>query len=165
MSATSVLGQGSTFTVELPRVEGPVERYERLNVDRIPSAAPVSQTHRVLHIEDNLSNLKLIEKIFEQRADVEVVAAMHGSLGLELAREHRPSLILLDLHLPDLNGEEVLSRLRDDPITASIPVVIVSADATPGQVQRLLASGATSYITKPIDVRELLDVFEKAVHR
>ena len=165
VSATSVLGQGSTFTVELPRVEGPVERYERLNGDRIPSAARVPQTHRVLHIEDNLSNLKLIEKIFEQRADVEVVAAMHGSLGLELAREHRPSLILLDLHLPDLNGEEVLSRLRDDPITASIPVVIVSADATPGQVQRLLASGATSYITKPIDVRELLDVFEKAVHR
>ena len=163
VTATSVLGQGSTFTVELPRVEGPVERYERLNGDRAPAAASASDTRRVLHIEDNLSNLKLIEKIFEQRPEVEVVAAMHGSLGLELAREHRPSLILLDLHLPDINGEEVLQRLREDPVTAPIPVVIVSADATPGQVQRLLASGATAYITKPIDVRELLNAYERAL--
>ena len=164
VTATSVLGQGSTFTVELPRVEGPVERYERLNGDRAPAAAAASDSRRVLHIEDNLSNLKLIERIFEQRPEVEVVAAMHGSLGLELAREHRPSLILLDLHLPDINGEEVLQRLREDPVTAPIPVVIVSADATPGQVQRLLASGATAYITKPIDVRELLDAYERALH-
>jgi PAS domain S-box-containing protein len=165
LAATSTLGQGSTFTVELPRVEGPVERYERLNGGRQPTAAPGARRYRVLHIEDNLSNLKLVERIFAQRPDVEVVAAMHGSLGLELAREHDPALILLDLHLPDINGEQVLQRLRDDPVTASIPVVIVSADATSGQVQRLLASGATSYITKPIDVRELLGVFEKAVSR
>jgi CheY-like chemotaxis protein len=164
VTATSVLGQGSTFTLELPRVEGPVERYERLNGDRAPASAPVSDSRRVLHIEDNLSNLKLIERIFEQRPEVEVVAAMHGSLGLELAREHRPSLILLDLHLPDINGEEVLQLLREDPVTAPIPVVIVSADATPGQVQRLLASGATAYTTKPINVRELLDAYERALH-
>jgi CheY-like chemotaxis protein/two-component sensor histidine kinase len=165
MGATSTLGQGSTFSVELPRVEGPVERYERLDGGGHPIAPPAARRHRVLHIEDNLSNLKLVERIFAQRPDVEVVAAMHGSLGLELAREHSPSLILLDLHLPDIGGEKVLQRLRDDPITASIPVVIVSADATSGQIQRLLASGATSYITKPIDVRELLGVFEKAINR
>jgi CheY-like chemotaxis protein len=136
-----------------------------LNGDHAPAPASNSDSRRVLHIEDNLSNLKLIERIFEQRPEVEVVAAMHGSLGLELAREHRPSLILLDLHLPDITGEEVLHRLREDPITAAIPVVIVSADATPGQVQRLLASGATAYITKPIDVRDLLDAYERALGR
>ena len=86
-----------------------------------------------------MSNLKLVERIFAQRPDVEVVAALHGSLGLELAREHNPALILLDLHLPDIGGEQVLQRLRDDPVTASIPVVIVSADATSGQIQRLLS--------------------------
>jgi CheY-like chemotaxis protein len=81
---------------------------------------------------------------------------MQGRLGLELAREHRPVLVLLDLHLPDMGGEQVLQRLREDAATASIPVIIVSADATAGQVQRLLTAGATAYVTKPIDVRQLL---------
>jgi PAS domain S-box-containing protein len=165
IGATSTLGQGSIFSFDLPLVEGPVERFERLNGGGLPAAAPASTVrHRVLHIEDNMSNLKLVERIFAQRPDVEVVAALHGSLGLELAREHNPALILLDLHLPDIGGEQVLQRLRDDPVTASIPVVIVSADATSGQIQRLLASGASSYITKPIDVRELLGVFEQTIN-
>ena len=168
IGATSTLGQGSIFSFDLPRVEGPVERYERLNGgdQTITPGSAVSSAvrHRVLHIEDNMANLKLVERIFAQRPDVEVVAALHGSLGLELAREHNPALILLDLHLPDIGGEQVLERLRDDPATASIPVVIVSADATSGQIQRLLASGASSYITKPIDVRELLGIFEKTVN-
>lgn len=163
LQATSTLGQGSTFSVELPRVEGPVERYERLSPPVAAAAATTNRGYRVLHIEDNLSNIKLVERIFEQRPDVEVIAAMHGGLGLELAREHDPALILLDLHLPDIDGDAVLQRLRDDPVTASIPVVIVSADATSGQIQRLLAAGATAYMTKPIDVRELLSVFEKAI--
>jgi PAS domain S-box-containing protein len=164
IGATSTLGQGSIFSFELPRVEGPVERYERLNGSAHTIVAPAARRHRVLHIEDNMSNLKLVERIFAQRPDVEVIAALHGSLGLELAREHDPALILLDLHLPDIGGEQVLQRLRDDPVTASIPVVIVSADATSGQIQRLLASGASSYITKPIDVRELLSVFERTIN-
>jgi PAS domain S-box-containing protein len=163
ISATSTLGQGSIFSFELPRVEGPVERYERLNGGGHTTVAAAALRHRVLHIEDNLSNLKLVERIFAQRPDVEVIAALHGSLGLELARENSPALILLDLHLPDIGGEQVLQRLRDDPVTASIPVVIVSADATSGQIQRLLASGASSYITKPIDVRELLSIFERTI--
>jgi CheY-like chemotaxis protein len=72
-------------------------------------------------------------------------------------------LILLDLHLPDMGGADVLQRLRDDPQTASIPVAIISADATPGQVQRLLNAGAAAYLTKPIDVRELLAVLDAAL--
>jgi PAS domain S-box-containing protein len=161
--AASILGQGSTLTLELPRVEGPVERYERLNgaPDRV--VEPEAQRRVILHIEDNLSNLTLVERILAQRTGVEVVAAMHGRLGLELAREHRPVLVLLDLHLPDMSGEQVLQRLRDDPATASIPVVIVSADATVGQVQRLLSAGAAGYLTKPIDVRELLRIIDEAL--
>jgi PAS domain S-box-containing protein len=163
LTATSTLGQGSTFTAELPRVEGPVERYERLNGSTEPAPPPQAERLKVLHIEDNLSNLKLVERILAQRTDVEVVPAMHGRLGLELAHEHHPILILLDLHLPDMNGDQVLQRLRDDPITASTPVIIVSADATPGQVQRLLAAGATAYLTKPIHVRDLLRVLDEAL--
>jgi PAS domain S-box-containing protein len=163
LAAASTLGQGSTFTVELPRVEGPVERYERLNGGTHSMVEPAERRCVVLHIEDNLSNLTLVERILAQRAGVEVVAAMHGRLGLELAREHRPAIVLLDLHLPDMSGEQVLQRLREDPDTASIPVVIVSADATAGQVQRLLSAGASSYLTKPIDVRELLRLVDEVV--
>jgi PAS domain S-box-containing protein len=163
--ATSTLGQGSVFTVELPVVEGPLERYERLHDDDEPAPPPTDHRRRVLHIEDNLANLRLIERLLARHSNVEVVAAMHGSLGLELAREHQPAIILLDLHLPDMGGDRVLQRLRDDPLTASIPVVIVSADATTGQIQRLLAAGATAYLTKPIDVPQLLAILDKALAR
>jgi CheY-like chemotaxis protein len=110
----------------------------------------------VLYIEDNLANLKLVERVFENRTDVNIIPALQGRLGLELAMEHRPALILLDLHLPDIQGDEVLQRLRDDPQTATTPVIILSADATPGQIQRLLTAGASAYLTKPLNVRELI---------
>ena len=162
LGVETVVGEGSTFWVELPLVEGPVDRYERLNMrgrsdlDDAPSA-----NHRtVLYIEDNLANVTLVQRIAAQRKGVEIIPAMQGRLGLELAREHLPALVLLDLHLPDISGEEVLQRLRDDPVTAKIPVVIVSADATPGQIQRLLNAGALAYLTKPIDVAELLGMLD-----
>lgn len=164
LTMTTTTGQGSTFTVELPSAEGPVERYERLAL--APQYVPPVVTHGgrlVLHIEDNLSNLSLIERVFAQRPGVEVIAAMQGRLGLELARKHQPALVLLDLHLPDMGGEQVLRQLRDDPVTSSIPVVIVSADATSGQIQRLLNAGAAAYVTKPIDVREVLRHLDEAV--
>jgi signal transduction histidine kinase/CheY-like chemotaxis protein len=166
LGVDSALGQGSTFWLELPVVEGPVERYERLGRPESPAPpAPPAERAVILHIEDNLSNLKLVERIVAQRPGLEVVAAMQGRLGLELAHQHTPFLVLLDLHLPDMSGAQVLERLRDDPVTAGIPVVILSADATPGQVQRLLAAGASEYLTKPIDVRELLRVMDQAAVR
>ena len=168
LCAESVLGQGSTFSVDLPRAEGPVERYERLQPE--PATLPAvpadghaepGQRHVVLHIEDNPSNLRLIERILGRRGDVDVVSAMQGRFGIDLARQHHPSLILLDLHLPDISGEEILRRLLDDPLTASIPVVMVTADATAGQVQRLLSAGASAYLTKPLDVAKLLDLLDE----
>ncbi len=178
----SVVGRGSTFSFDLPRVEGPVERYERLQPERLQPegiqpeglqpegaavvAAPTNgQRHdgparTLLHIEDNPSNLRLIERILSRRDDIVVVSAMQGRFGIELARQHQPALILLDLHLPDISGEEILHRLREDPATSSIPVVMVTADATTGQVQRLLSAGAAAYITKPLDVAMLLEVID-----
>jgi len=162
----SVVGRGSTFSVELPRVEGPVERYERLGPDVAPAITPANghrlpgRTSKLLHIEDNPSNLRLIERILSRRDDVVVVSAMQGRFGIELARQHQPALILLDLHLPDIGGEEILHRLREDPATAAIPVVMVTADATAGQVQRLLSAGAAAYLTKPLDVAQLLEVID-----
>ena len=92
----------------------------------------------MLYIEDNLSNLRLVEEILEHWPGITLLSAMQGTIGLDLAREHQPDLILLDLHLPDLSGDEVLRRLKSDPRTRSIPVVMLSADAQPRQVKRLL---------------------------
>jgi CheY-like chemotaxis protein len=90
---------------------------------------------------------------------------MQGGLGIELARQHAPDLILLDLHLPDIPGEEVLRRLREDPVTRGIPVIMISADATQGQVKRLLAAGADHYLTKPLDVKSFVQVVERTLDR
>jgi CheY-like chemotaxis protein len=83
---------------------------------------------------------------------------MRPQLGLELAAEHDPDLILLDLHLPDMPGQEVLRRLRAEPRTAKVPVVILSADARPNLVKELLAKGVRAFLTKPLDVKELLEL-------
>jgi signal transduction histidine kinase len=162
LDVDTVVGRGSTFSVELALVEGPVERYERLNggISPAPAEPPPGPRHVVLYIEDNLANLKLVQTLVRHRPSVKIIPAMQGRLGLEFARQHQPVLILLDLHLPDIGGDEVLQQLRDDPVTASIPVVIVSADATAGQIQRLRSAGATAYLTKPFDVRELLRIVD-----
>lgn len=168
VDVTSTYGEGSCFTIQLSIVEGPLEQYERSTAaagELETKAAASSRRHKVIYVEDNTSNVRLVERIFERRPDVELIPTMQGRLGIALAREHSPALILLDLHLPDLNGDAVLQQLRQDPLTENIPVVIVSADATPGQIQRLLDEGATGYLTKPFDVEALLDLLDDAVTR
>ena len=152
----STIGEGSTFWIELPQVEGTIERYERLAGEPLPPRVDVEERHLVLYIEDNLANVTLAERVFAERGDIELMPVMQGRLGVDLARQHRPALILVDLHLPDIPGDEVLHTLRTDPVTRSIPVVVVSADATPGRIERLRAAGATAYVTKPFNVRELI---------
>jgi CheY-like chemotaxis protein len=163
MSVESVQGQGSTFSFELPAVEAPDSGLEEALTGSAPSTS--ERHHTLLYIEDNLSNLRLIERVLELRPKVRMLSAMQGTLGLDLATQHMPDLILLDLHLPDIKGEEVLAHLRSDPATQEIPVVIITADATPGQVQRLIASGATAYLTKPLDVSEFLTLVDETLIR
>jgi PAS domain S-box-containing protein len=149
---------GSTFTVELPNATAPVSTDD--DGDTAVDLTGFKGTIRILHIEDNLANLELVEQVLSRRQPVELLAAMYGCLGLDLARAHRPDLILLDLHLPDMSGVDVLDELRRDPATKDTPVVIVSADATATQIRRLHGKGATAYLTKPIDIRELIRVVE-----
>jgi signal transduction histidine kinase/ActR/RegA family two-component response regulator len=156
LDVESAVGNGSTFWVELPLVEGTVERYERLPHNVQPVPASPGGNRRILCIEDNLANITLIKRILGQLTDIELISAMQGRIGLDLARDHQPDLILMDLHLPDMTGEEVLGTLRTNPATRSIPVIVVSADATAHQIQRLKAAGASAYITKPFNVRELI---------
>lgn len=157
----SVEGKGSTFWIELSRTAPPAGTAEPAQPAAEPSASRPGLTGSVLYIEDNLSNLQLIERLFALRAGVRLIPAMLGRLGIELAREHRPDLILLDMHLPDLSGTEVLGRLQADPLTRDIPVVILSADATSAQQERLLARGAAAYVSKPIDISEFLGLVDR----
>jgi PAS domain S-box-containing protein len=159
----SVVGQGSAFWVVLALTESPIERYERMPEGRVQapaaSAAP-GNGRTVLYIEDNLANLELIQRILDRQPEIKLLSAMQGRLGLELACQHRPDLILLDLHLPDVTGDEVLRRLRETPETAEIPVVVITADSSQHQVDRLLAIGARACFRKPIDVKKLLEVLD-----
>jgi protein-histidine pros-kinase len=157
----STVGQGSTFWVELPLTEDPSRRAERtgplIELDRRgPDQPPLT----VLYIEDNLSNLQLVEHVLGRRPGVTLITAMRPQLGLDLAAEHHPDLVLLDLDLPDLPGEEVLRRLRAGPSTANVPVVVLSADARPSQITRLLDKGARRFLTKPLNIRELLELLD-----
>jgi signal transduction histidine kinase/ActR/RegA family two-component response regulator len=157
----TVEGEGSTFWVELVLTEPTAGEAGGVVAEEQLEPSPPSFDRRVLLIEDNLANLKLIEAMVQGRARMALLPAMTGRLGLELAREHRPDLILLDQHLPDVPGAEVLQRLKAHPETRSIPVVIVSADATPGQRRRLLELGAAAYVTKPIDVPAFLELLDQ----
>jgi CheY-like chemotaxis protein len=163
LTVASTPGEGSTFWVELVLETSPLERFARS--DRgAASASPARESlpvAKILYIEDNLANLTLVETILDSEPGILLVPALQGQLGLELAFEHRPDLILLDLHLPDIPGTEVLRRLQDDARTREIPVVVISADAMQGSVQKLLQSGARAYLTKPLEVDQFLDT----VHR
>jgi PAS domain S-box-containing protein len=157
-------GEGTTFWVELPLVQAASAATATDPGARPPGARPPgvaepphsTAPRTLLYIEDNLSNLRLVERILARRPAVKLLSAMQGSIGLEFARQHRPDLILLDLHLPDIQGDEVLRQLRADPRTAQIPVVMISADATAAQIARLRAAGASDYLTKPINMRRFL---------
>ncbi len=161
ISAESQPDVGTTMRIRLGRAQGP----DDVASSEQPAAAAMAGSARrtIVYIEDNLSNLRIVERVTERVPGVRLIPAMQATVGLDLARQHRPDLVLLDLHLPDLHGAEVLHQLKRDPATAAIPVVIVSADATAGQVEQLLAAGAAEYLTKPIDIDVLLTTIERVL--
>jgi PAS domain S-box-containing protein len=158
----STVGKGSTFWLELPRTKSPLQKLSlrEINGDG-RGARSKSANRKILYIEDNLSNLTLIEQMLEERPEIELLTAMQGKLGLDLARQHSPDLILLDVHLPDLDGRQVISELKSSDTTRDIPVVVVSADATARQIDRLVTAGADAYLTKPLDVANFFQVLDK----
>lgn len=156
-------GRGSTFWVEMPTAEVPIA--PEIETESPEPVKPPAGGHTLLLIEDNLANLRVVEAALKRRGGFTVIPAMQGGLGIDLAREHQPDVIVLDLHLPDLPGREVLHRLKADARTRHIPVVIASADASPGRLQQLQAEGAFDYVTKPLNLSQFVDTVDAALHQ
>jgi len=159
-------GEGTTVFLDLmecpkPDDHGPDAPLPTVVQDAISALANRRLT--VLHVEDNLSNVALIQRILKPLERVELLTAMHGTHALELASSAKPDVILLDLNLPDMGGAGVLNRLKAARETAHIPVIVISADASPGQIERLMAAGAVAYLTKPIDIAEFYRTLERAL--
>ena len=152
---------GAVFILELDRVESAVSESILDAARRTGEEQPQFGACTLLYIEDNLSNFQLIERVLAAQREVQLLPAMQGGLGMDLAERHQPDLILLDLHLPDIPGAELFARLQANPNTADIPVVVISADATDKQVKRLLEAGAADYLTKPLDLRRFLEVVRR----
>jgi len=154
LRARSTAGEGSSFILSLPRAADVPER----QLDAEPSRPSLSDYHqRVVHyVEDNETNVEVMRGVLLRRPQVRLDVSITGLDGLASIRTQRPDLILLDMHLPDIDGLELLRHLKADPTTADIPVVAVSADALASQIDAALQAGAQQYLTKPISVSELL---------
>jgi PAS domain S-box-containing protein len=163
LSLIQTSSEGSTFALDLPIAQAPElpESTESLR----PPAELYSGKLKLVYIEDNLSNLQLMEQVMAQVGGYELIPAMQASIGLQLIENNSPDAVLLDVHLPDGNGLDVLKRLKSDPKLANIPVVVLSADATDAQIRRLIQAGATAYLTKPIDLNALFEELNKITPR
>jgi signal transduction histidine kinase/ActR/RegA family two-component response regulator len=168
LTATSDPGVGATFTLTLPRAPDMAQVPEGdANIAGVPGprTAPddlAGTGIRILYIEDNPANIEVVTRFLRTRPAMRLQSVTSGQAGLEAATRDIPDLILLDLHLPGMHGNEVLKRLRAEPATAGIPVAVLSAEASPAVIRHLRASGVTAYLTKPLDLAELGQLLDSA---
>ncbi|MCX6306396.1 MAG: PAS domain S-box protein [Bacteroidetes bacterium] len=162
----SIPGEGSTFWVELPMAESQQTGAEGIKDASKTGTGAIEKTGTILHIEDNIPNAELIEGIIgSQRPSIRLITTMYGELALDFAIDYQPDLILLDLDLPDLHGTQVLANLLAEPLTRSIPVVIISADAIPEKIEMLKNAGARDYLAKPIDITVFLNLVDRLIDK
>ena len=155
-------GEGCTFFIDLPAATGPTPAAQATmsNVWRTPSPTGAVAVRTILLVDNQSSNHATVERVIEMRVNWRLLAASDGRTGLAVARDQRPDAILLDLHLPDLPGEEVIRRLHHEPRTRAIPVVALSADITPGQMARLSQHGVREFVTTPFKTQSLLSTLD-----
>ncbi len=165
MGVESTVGAGSVFWFELNSTGAPQLAEDTAQ----PAAMALAHVHRgapmrtLLYVEDNPANLTLIEQLAGRRSDIRLLSARDGMVGIRLARAHQPDMILMDINLPGISGIEALKILREDPITAHIPVVALSANAMPRDIEKGLHAGFFRYLTKPIKVNEFMETLEETM--
>jgi signal transduction histidine kinase len=169
LTVSSSPGAGATFTVTVPRAAAPATELASTApavaapTPPTPAVMPpgsAAATARVLYVEDNLANVRLVQRILQRRPRWELTHAAGGAEGLELALSSRFDLVLLDQHLPDMEGLVITRRIREQADRSKVPIFMVSADASPGQQQRALEAGANGYLVKPYTVDELLSLLD-----
>ncbi|MGO4379152.1 ATP-binding protein [Pseudoduganella sp. RAF53_2] len=165
IGVTSSLGVGSMFWIELKATSPVPSRVEQGGERAAMSTREHSENEpaTVLYVEDNPANLKLVEEIISFRPDLRLLSAPDGHLGIELARAHLPDMILMDINLPGVNGIDALKLLRNDPRTAEIPVIALTANAMPRDVEKGLAAGFFRYLIKPINIDEFTDAINSTL--
>jgi CheY-like chemotaxis protein len=155
--AQSSPGTGSTLTLELPRAAAAPPPSTRIDDDRDRQLTDAQYRQRVVHyVEDNETNVEVMRGILALRPQIKLEVSTLGLDGLAAIRQRRPSVILLDMHLPDIDGLELLRHLQADADTCDIPIMVVSADATEARIADAIAAGATHYLTKPVNVPQFL---------
>jgi len=160
----SSMGVGSRFWIELPST-APLALPAAIDPVAPDDTAAVTEegTHTLLYVEDNPANLQLVERLIARRKDIRLLSAMDGNIGVELARACLPDVILMDINLPGISGLEALKILRADTTTATIPIIALSANAMPRDIQRGLDAGFFRYLTKPIKVSDLMETLNEAL--
>jgi PAS domain S-box-containing protein len=165
LGVESTAGAGSVFWCELTSSAAPQLAAESSEVS-FDGQAPVSTgepLHTLLYVEDNQANMRLVEQIIARRPDIRLLTAVNGRLGIELARSSRPTVILMDVNLPGISGVDAMRILRADPATALIPIIALSANANPRDIELGLKGGFFSYLTKPIKISKFMDTLNAAL--
>jgi CheY-like chemotaxis protein len=158
----SKVGEGSKFWIELPETDAdPTDLTHLKDSDEIDLSKKDTKGTLLL-VEDNISNIELVKELLRSlKPGIEVINTMYGLEAIQLTKEYKPSLILLYFNLPDTSGAKVLETHKNDPETTNLPIVVVSADATTKQMEFILSKGADQYITKPINVGQLIKIFDQ----
>jgi len=161
----SVVGKGCVFWIELDLISGPEATAHAAEPTRVVQAQVSGDAlvHTLLYVEDNPANLMLVEDLVARRPDIRLLSARDGKRGIEIARASLPDVILMDINLPGISGIQALRILAEDPTTAHIPVVALSANAIPRDIEKGLQAGFFRYLTKPIKVNEFMDTLDVAL--
>ncbi len=166
IGAASIPDSGSTFWIELKLSEAAACDTSQVHRPIRPAPAGENETSRqrtLLYVEDNPINLRLVQSLVACRGDLRLLTASDANLGIDLARSHQPDVILMDINLPGMSGNDAMIKLRNDPATAHIPVIALTANAMPREVERGLALGFFRYLTKPINLDEFFETLESAL--
>ena len=165
LGVESTVGVGSVFWCELTEATAPqVSVHDKeADVYTAPQALTGAKVRTVLYVEDNPANLELVQQIIARHSAIRLLTAINGTIGIEVAIASQPDVILMDINLPGISGFEALKILRADPATVHIPIVALSANAMPSDIEKGIEAGFYRYLTKPIKVREFMDTLNAAL--